>query len=306
MPVSTTAWSSSSWRPGSSSDDRDAASPIICCHSPRTTTATSLSRAASTARCSSASSSKPSGSGGVLPGNMSNIEGNVRWAGRMPGAYRTSVASPSRRRSPSSTGTVSSRSKSKHHGPSVSRFESANGPTTATDPSAVASRGSRSPSLRSSTADRSAATRASSRWAGSASTVRARSSSTYGFSNSPSRTLAARTRRTQASIAASVTAPFSTASVKCPYAGSVSAISRSTPAATPRAPASARSAAKRWVTRFRTALASLTTNPSNPHWPRSTSLNSHWLAEAGMPFRLMYADITLPAPAAIAASNGGK
>ena len=188
----------------------------------------------------------------------------------------------------------------------MSRWESASGPSTATEPSAAASSGSRSPSLRSSTADRSAATRASLRCAGSASTVRARSSSTYGLSNRPSRILAARTRRTQSSIASSLTAPLSTASGRCPYAGSVMAISRSTPAVTPRAPASARSAAKRCVRRLRTALASLTTNPSKPHCSRSTSENSHRLPEAGMPFRLMYAPITLPAPAATAAWNGGK
>ena len=34
VPVSTTACSSSSWRPGSSSEERDAASPIMFCHSP--------------------------------------------------------------------------------------------------------------------------------------------------------------------------------------------------------------------------------------------------------------------------------
>ena len=44
VPVATTACSSSSCRPGSSSDDRDAASPIMFCHSPTTTTATSASR----------------------------------------------------------------------------------------------------------------------------------------------------------------------------------------------------------------------------------------------------------------------
>ena len=86
VPVATTACSSSSWRPGSSSDDRDAASPIMFCHSPTTTTATSDVRANSTARASSASSSKSSGSTGAFPPNMSNMDGNVRKAGRIPGA----------------------------------------------------------------------------------------------------------------------------------------------------------------------------------------------------------------------------
>ena len=62
VPVATTACSSSSWRPGSSSDDREAASPIMFCHSPATTTATSAPLARSTARRNSASSSKPAGS----------------------------------------------------------------------------------------------------------------------------------------------------------------------------------------------------------------------------------------------------
>ncbi len=43
VPVATTACSSSSCRPGRSSEERDAASPIMFCHSPTTTTATSAS-----------------------------------------------------------------------------------------------------------------------------------------------------------------------------------------------------------------------------------------------------------------------
>ena len=45
--------------------------------------------------------------------------------------------------------------------------------------------------------------------------------------------------------------------------------------------------AKPWVTRFRTALASLTTKPSKPQVSRSTSVNSHSFPVAGMPFRSM-------------------
>ena len=59
-------------------------------------------------------------------------------------------------------------------------MESASGPITAIEPRLPASSGSRPPSLRSRTAERSAAMRATSRCAGSASTSRARSSSTYG------------------------------------------------------------------------------------------------------------------------------
>ena len=128
------------------------------------------------------------------------------------GRTRPATASPARARIPSSTVTVSSRSKSKTQGPMVSRGESASGPITAIELSAPASRGSRSPSLRSSTADRSAATRATSRWAGSASTSRARSSSTYGSSNRPIRIFASRMRRTLASIVSTSVAPDSSAS----------------------------------------------------------------------------------------------
>ena len=55
----------------------------------------------------------------------------------------------------------------------------------------------------------------------------------------------------------------------------------STPTLTARAAASLRSAAKSWVTRLRTALASLTTKPSNPQVSRNTSVNSHRLPDAG-------------------------
>ena len=86
MPVATTACSSASCPPGSSRLEREAASPIMFCHSPRTTSATSASRASVTARANSASSSNPGGSTGALSSNMSNIDGKARWAGRMPGA----------------------------------------------------------------------------------------------------------------------------------------------------------------------------------------------------------------------------
>ena len=82
--------------------------------------------------------------------------------------------------------------------------------------------------------------RAAARWAGSASTSLARSSSTYGWSSRPIRTLAARIRRTEASSTSSSTRPASIASGRCAYAGSPIAISMSTPALTARAPASVR------------------------------------------------------------------
>ena len=86
VPVATTACSSASCPPGSSRLEREAASPIMFCHSPRTSTATSDSPAKVTARSSSASSSNPAEVTGALLPNMSNIDGKVRTAGRMPGA----------------------------------------------------------------------------------------------------------------------------------------------------------------------------------------------------------------------------
>ena len=71
------------------------------------------------------------------------------------------------------------------------------------------------------------------------------------------------------------------------YAASATTISRSTPTESARAPASVRSAAKWWVSRFRTALASLTTKPSKPQVSRRTSVKSQWLPDAGIPFRSM-------------------
>ncbi len=108
--------------PGSSSEDREAASPIMFCHSPTTTTATSAACARSTARCSSASSSKPSGSTGRCRGTCRTSRQDP--LGR-PDARRIVDHATRRRRGPrmpSSTVTVSSRSKSKHHGPNVSRL----------------------------------------------------------------------------------------------------------------------------------------------------------------------------------------
>ena len=160
--------------------------------------------------------------------------------------------------------------------------------------------------MRSSTADRSAAIRATSRCAGSSSTSAARPSSTYGSSSRPIRSLASSTRRTLASSVAGSTVPRARPAGRWAYAGSVIAISMSRPASIARAAASGRSAAKPWVSRLRAALASLTTNPSKPQRSRSTSVKSQRLPVAGMPLSVMYAVITLPAPASTAARNGGK
>ena len=128
VPVSTTARRRSSWRPGSSSEDRDAASPIMFCHSPSTTTATSAARAASTARCSSAASSKSAGSSGAFPPNMSNIDGNTRCAGRTPGTYCTSTRVPDPAPDPFQHGDRLGEVEVEAPRPEVSRRESASGP----------------------------------------------------------------------------------------------------------------------------------------------------------------------------------
>ena len=147
VPVSTTAWSSSSWRPGSSSDEREAASPIIFC--PLTTT---------TASRRAGELDRPPQLGLLVEAHrvLRAVAGeHVEHRREHPLGRRGCRArnAPRRRRRAGYAGlparsTVSSRSKSKTQGPSVSRWESASGPTTARDARAAASSGSRSPSLR--------------------------------------------------------------------------------------------------------------------------------------------------------------
>jgi len=107
-------------------------------------------------------------------------------------------------------------------------------------------------------------------------------------------------------MTSSETMPAATACGRRENAGSNMHISMSRPAFTARAPASARSRAKCWVTIERTALASETTKPSKPNAPRSTSVSSQRLPDAGTPFRSMYAPMMLAAPASTAARNGGR
>ena len=187
VPVATTACSSSSWRPGSSSDDREA--PLadhvlpLADHHDRDVGAARRGRPPARARPRRR----------TPPGPPARCRRTCRTStGRRaaPGARR--ARSSTRTPRPRGAGCRRARSPSRR-GRSRSTTaracragESASGPITAIDPSARRSSGSRPPSLRSSTADRSAATRATSRCAGSASTSRARSSSTYGSSNRPS------------------------------------------------------------------------------------------------------------------------
>ncbi len=169
-------------------------------------------------------------------------------------------------------------------GPRMSRGPSASWPITAIF--CWPASGSR-PSFFSSTNVFPAASRATSRCAASASTTGAAASSTYGFSNRPSRNFASSTRSTAASSSASLTRPAATASGSRPKAGSNMHISMSRPACRARAPASVRSAAKCWTASERTALASLTTQPVNPNCSRSTSVSSQRLPLAGTPLRSM-------------------
>ena len=137
-------------------EDRDAASPIMFCHSPthHDRDVGGAGRARRLGRTRRRRRSRP-GRPGALPPNMSNIDGNTRCAGRTPGAYSTRTRSPAR-----APDAVAARSRSRPgrsrstHGPMVSRGESASGPITATEPQRSGSSGSRSPSLRNNTADR--------------------------------------------------------------------------------------------------------------------------------------------------------
>ena len=99
------------------------------CHSPTTTTATSAPRARSTARASSRRVVEAL----RLRRDVAGEHVEHRREGALapdgpPARSRPGPRRPTRARMPSSTVTVSSRSKSKHHGPSVSRCESASGP----------------------------------------------------------------------------------------------------------------------------------------------------------------------------------
>ena len=155
----TTACSSSSRRPGTSRIDRDAASPIMLCHSPATTTATSAASAMLTARRNSASASKPRG---PPAGCGRTCRTSRQTPAGPPGCQVPTPPAPGprpcagcrRARSPSRPG------RSRTPRGRGCRGESASGPITATDRARRGSSGNRSPWLRSRTAGCSAATRA--------------------------------------------------------------------------------------------------------------------------------------------------
>ena len=253
VPVATTACSSSSWRPGSSRDDREAASPIMFCHSPSTTTATSASvgdlhragelgvrveplrvlrrRCRRTCRTSTGTCAAPTG----MPRAASRARRRRRGA-----------------RMPSTTVTVSSRSKSKTQGPMVSRGESASGAEDRDGADAAGSSGRRSPSFRSSTADAPGGV--------------PRDLAVRGIGEHARRPLLVDVRVVEQPEAQlhrrgpgapprrappASTSPAASASGRWSNAGSVIAISMSRPARSARAAAAGRSGAKPWVVRLR-------------------------------------------------------
>ena len=142
------------------------------------------------------------------------------------------------------------------------------------------------PSLRNSTMERCAARRASWRCSGCARTCPSFDSSVYGCSKSPMRTFMARMGRTAASMSANFRVPSSTRPARC-CENVPLAMSMFIPARNARKAASRPSRAKPSITRFPTAIASLTTKPWKPHSPRSTSCNRKRFPLAGTSLRSM-------------------
>ena len=83
-------------------------------------------------------------------------------------------------------------------------------------------------------------------------------------------------------------------------------MSMSTPAMSPRRPASAREPATPWLINSATDVQSLTTKPVKPHSRRSTVSVSHAFPDAGTPAMSLNADMRLATPASTAALNGGR
>ena len=80
----------------------------------------------------------------------------------------------------------------------------------------------------------------------------------------------------------------------------------STPASRARRPASAREAATPCAWSSATEVQSLTTNPANPHSPRSTVSNSQRLTVLGTPAMSLNDVMMLPTPASTAALKGDR
>ena len=103
-----------------------------------------------------------------------------------------------------------------------------------------------------------------------------------GLSNRPSRSFVSRIRRTAASSAASLTAPVCSASGRCAYAGSDIAISISTPAEMARAAASVRVGSESVRDEIAHGVRVADHESRKAHASRSTSVNSHRVADAGI------------------------
>ena len=126
----------------------------------------------------------------------------------------------------------------------------------------------------------------------------------YGLSNSPSLYLASRMRRHAWSISCRVTFPsssdFFSVQIKA-----FAPMSMSSPAFSASAATCCRSPMP-WAVISPTDPASETTNPSNFHWSRNTSVSSQRLPVAGIPSTTLNDDMKLPAPASAAALYGGR
>ena len=157
------------------------ASPIMFCHSPRTSTAASTSRARVTARSSSAASSKPAGSTGRCRPTCRTSRG--RCAGRDGCPARTRPRRPDRP-APGCPAAPSPSRPGRSRRPRARWCRAASRPVGRSPRSSLgSSRGSRSPSLRNSTADRCAAV--APRGGLGLRGRRARTSSTKGWSRRP-------------------------------------------------------------------------------------------------------------------------
>jgi hypothetical protein len=110
---------------------------------------------------------------------------------------------------------------------------------------------------------------------------------------------------TAASMAPIGTRPPSTNAVNS-AAYTPPAMSMSTPASTASIAESVSPAVRPCTASWRIESQSLTTKPSKPHSARSTSRSRNRLAVAGTPLRSLKEVMTLTAPAASAARNGGR
>src|ERR671922_469231 len=312
LPLAFTASISSSCLPGRSSFERAFASPLISRVSPTaTTTCWASASAAFTAAVSI--DVQPSGSRSLGSGSWS--KGTSPFDSSQPAAY---VAPGLCSLMPSKTVTTSSSSPRPHHGPSMSCWFFASGPTTAVF--LEGSSGSTPPSFFSSTIERLAAVRAAATASGFSisALASAGSNGAYGFSNSPARNLMRRILRT-ASLIRLIEMRPSPSSCSPKSRKNVLVISMSTPLLSARAAAPGPSSATPWPhsgtssgltggqeRSSPTAVQSLSTKTSKSHWPLRMSFIRYELPHPGTPLSALNEHITVSAPASSAALNGGR